>query len=984
MAREARLAGDGEHGVHVSTRGDDAGPLAPGAEYVSVDACSWFVNREDGWLRKWAVSGMIDATLGASVERYQVGLGTFELDGSARIAPVFDRPIVHDRCYRGGPLTFAVSLFAAARDTPLTALLRGASAASLGISASMVQTATLAGPQRVLGAAAGSLMAGLTSLVAQPDSGLRPIFAREGLEVTLQPDQVRTGTVFILFHRGAPLEDHELQIRSVDGGRDVPFRSGRPLEDGVWLLLRLRRGAVYSGQRDWFEQERALRADVENLVADAIAGVLPAEVALARLQVGQSGVETLFDHFRALRHVVQRDGVLTEAEARARVAGLAERIGAARRAIGGGVRALSAAPAGDADLRAEVASAEKRNGAAPPRDRVLLIGIDGYAEHPLGGCVNDVLAFRAALEDRFGVKPEAFTVLASPAAERAVDGARPATHAAIGRALDQLAGDDVSPSDRVIIYFSGHGGYQKVTGGELSHQVECLVPVDYRKPDGPLLYDAEMNRRLAAIARRTPNVTVILDCCYAAGATRDGGVDGAGASESIRTFPLPPRHDAERARDPAEPGSATRLADRRAHVLTIAACLADEGARETTEDGHPQGRFTRALVRVLRSASGQLTWREIWSQVRAATRPGQTPTVHGDDRHFLFGALRAGDPGELRVEPNGESYEVAAGTLVDITDGTEIAVYGESPARLPPLGPEDRAVRVGTLRVEAAQPASARARAERPFQWPRGARCRVARFGEAVLSVGFESPRPASLAAELDDLGLGRAIRLDAERPDLQHVKEGGSWLLCDDVHGLAARGAPELFRCGDAELARAIGAYIHYAAPLRVARRAPDLEGTLRLRLLRAERIPANPQAPDLPDVDGDDRFRCVVRIGQPFCVVLENHSSTAFRSAAILNCGTSGRVQHLAAFVLPALGRHAVWLDEEHGTPFRLVGPVGVERLVAIASTRPEPDWRFLRTEGGFAAAIRMAGVARDFPQPPRSPGDFAAVTVAVRVNA
>lgn len=130
---------------------------------------------------------------------------------------------------------------------------------------------------------------------------------------------------------------------------------------GAWLLLRLRRSDRYSGLRGWFDTERKLRVDVEDLVRDVEDRVKLVSSGAAQLIPSATGDTTLFDQFLELRRVIQSDGVLCEAEARSRVAKLNEVFRNARTSIQalatpvdpvarGAVRDPSVTRGGDGDL----------------------------------------------------------------------------------------------------------------------------------------------------------------------------------------------------------------------------------------------------------------------------------------------------------------------------------------------------------------------------------------------------------------------------------------------------------------------------------------------------------------------------------------------------------------------------------------------------------------------------------------------------------
>ena len=198
-------------------------------------------------------SGTLDIVMSGGLEKYQAALGTFELKSGARFAPVFDRSVLPDRNYRGGPLTVIASLTAIKKDTAIGGMLKSAASASLGIVAGMVNTATVAGPAKLLTVAGEDLIGGVKKVLNDTAQKREPIFDfSSGLEYSFRPESVVGPESFLLLHRGSQLSDSRLEVRA-SGQLLVPFHQGSPLEDGAWLLLRLRRSDEYSGVRDGVE-----------------------------------------------------------------------------------------------------------------------------------------------------------------------------------------------------------------------------------------------------------------------------------------------------------------------------------------------------------------------------------------------------------------------------------------------------------------------------------------------------------------------------------------------------------------------------------------------------------------------------------------------------------------------------------------------------------------------------------------------------------
>src|ERR1700704_340568 len=98
-----------------------------------------------------------------------------------------------------------------------------------------------------------------------------------------------------------------------------------------------------------------------------------------------------------------------------------------------------------------------------PTYHILLIGVDDYPRATLRGCVNDIDEVQRLLLGERMAKPRdriRIRRLASPLPDTAHETSVPEDTATLDKirdALDQLASDTVRPTDRVFIYYSGHG-----------------------------------------------------------------------------------------------------------------------------------------------------------------------------------------------------------------------------------------------------------------------------------------------------------------------------------------------------------------------------------------------------------------------------------------------------------------------------------------------------------------------------------------------
>lgn len=140
--------------------------------------------------------------------------------------------------------------------------------------------------------------------------------------------------------------------------------------------------------------------------------------------------------------------------------------------------------------------------------RALLIGSPGPVSVParrLAGVANDLEAMRVELE-AWGFS---CTVVFDDEATR--DG--------ILDALRDLR-DAATSHHCVVVYYTGHGGRRRIDG-DAGPAWNYLVPVDHSAETFRGVAEVELGDLLWEMCDRTPNVTVILDCCHAAATFRE-------------------------------------------------------------------------------------------------------------------------------------------------------------------------------------------------------------------------------------------------------------------------------------------------------------------------------------------------------------------------------------------------------------------------------------------------------------------------------
>lgn len=330
----------------------------------------------------------------------------------------------------------------------------------------------------------------------------------------------------------------------------------------------------------------------------------------------------------------------------------------------------------------------------------VLVGIDTYpAPVPtLTGCVNDVQVVADLLRARVGDDALFAVRLTNEQATRA------AVVEAVRGHLGRAGADDVA-----VLYYSGHGSQQtsppELWGGEPDHRDETLVCVDSRQPGSWDLADTELGLLVGEVSGGGAHTLVVLDCCHSGTGTRDLDERVRLAPEDARVRPAhtfltaaaatPAGVDATVPPRPAVRGLTTPAADPdgasagRAHVL-LAACRADETAKEVTVLGRRRGALSAALEAALLDGEGRLTYREVLRSVTAGVSrrvAEQHPQLESADateldRPFLGGALPT-TPRQLTLSRLPDGWSIDYGAVHGVpepigTDSTELAVYALS------------------------------------------------------------------------------------------------------------------------------------------------------------------------------------------------------------------------------------------------------------------------------------------------------------------
>jgi len=646
-----------------------------------------------------------------------------------------------------------------------------------------------------------------------------------------------------------------------------------------------------------------------------------------------------------------------------------------------------------------------------PIYHVLLIGIDAYPPgyNSLTGCVNDIDAIEQLLlaPPGIGVPAEQIhitRVAAShphrPSGSPFQAQTLPPTKANLIQALTSLAGPQVKPSDRVLIYYSGHGHERLWPGSEVWH--EALVPHDGLRID--FLYDVEVNALINAIAARTKDLTIVLDCCHSAGATRDlSDVQALGADRTLVGDLTPGEPPNLAVLDTGLPGTLSASASGPPGMLqtldpdylVIVACLPDEKAGEGAYPGEqrPYGILTYSLVSVLSGKDArvraELRWADIWSELldkvgrrcsQLGRRPQQPWYIGRNERRIFGGPWEEQDVGYCVTRLTDGRYTISAGTLMGLSRDAEVAVYGPTPPRFPEIGSlEDKPV--GRLKVvEAGRATCTMISVGAAFYLPQGARGRLAKPGESERLRVMLKPDDVSLASELGQSPLLEIMPAGEPDADVEVIAQlDGSWTIGNDVEMVLAWVPP----METAALRAGLDWYHRYQTVLRLAKNCndPQLNRSLSIRLLDCtdtaalEAMTQEQLAdPQLPEVGRDEQGIYFVKQKSRSCVKVSNASLFTLQ-VTLLNCSAGGLVEYMGEATLREGASQVMWFRSEVGKGFPAMPdnlplpsdsvapfPFVTDRLIVIGTTRRDVNLNYLRVDKTFQQVVDENVLPRD----------------------
>ncbi|WNZ44085.1 caspase family protein [Leptolyngbya boryana CZ1] len=244
----------------------------------------------------------------------------------------------------------------------------------------------------------------------------------------------------------------------------------------------------------------------------------------------------------------------------------------------------------------------------PGRKLALLVGINGYSDSPLSGCVNDVLMQQKLLVHRFGFNPKDILIVSDDTQISQIKPTRSNILQAFEQHLWQARKGDV-----VVFHFSGHGSQVYDPNVEFEDKLNStFVPIDRQvaqNGDRTIVSDI-MGETLFLLMTKlqTENVTVVLDSCHSGGGKRgDVLIRAIGGGKNFDRSPEETAY--QRKIRPAGMSDAelARLRRNVAKGVVISSTSRQQLAADQEFEGFKAGAFTYALTQYLWQATGNNT-----------------------------------------------------------------------------------------------------------------------------------------------------------------------------------------------------------------------------------------------------------------------------------------------------------------------------------------------------------------------------------------
>ncbi|PBK66463.1 hypothetical protein ARMSODRAFT_1021270 [Armillaria solidipes] len=321
--------------------------------------------------------------------------------------------------------------------------------------------------------------------------------------------------------------------------------------------------------------------------------------------------------------------------------------------------------------------------ASPAPLFALVIGIDKYRSDriDLSGAVADADAVNEFLQKTLRVPTGQIKNLRN----------EEATRLTIEAAIKDLGNNPaIKKDDPILIYYAGHGAEASAPSGwsSTNGKIQMLVPHDFitngsdDSERGQGVLDMRLSRLLADLAaKKSDNITVILDCCHSGSGTR---TDDDDLTFAVRGIDLPETYTvAQDLLHGIEPDARASVVAKGfektgllSHVL-LSACKHGQEAGE--RDG--RGVFTSALLSLLREKGvDKLTYKDVITSL--PDLHAQDPQCEGvHQSRYLFNSKVASSQRELYpIRASSDTpgkYILEAGEAHGITKNAEFAVFAD-------------------------------------------------------------------------------------------------------------------------------------------------------------------------------------------------------------------------------------------------------------------------------------------------------------------
>lgn len=260
-----------------------------------------------------------------------------------------------------------------------------------------------------------------------------------------------------------------------------------------------------------------------------------------------------------------------------------------------------------------------------------------------------------------------------------------ATRGGIYDAWQQLI-SSVGTNDTIAIYYSGHGSMVESVLEEdsTSQDWRCqfLVPVDFdssTEGDFRGILDVEISHLLRKLTDRTPNVTIMLDCCHSGRMARAPAHGDRAAPRWIAPVTyrdvaaFRDRHLLQVFVEEQNPLDTGALREENPSVVRVVAAAASETAWEYHDaDGLWRGAFTEALAGVLEECHiRMLPWRTSLLRLQEVVHsrfPSQHPQVEGPETRVPFSMQRV-TSGAIHIKMEDGTPVLQAGRISHVQEG---------------------------------------------------------------------------------------------------------------------------------------------------------------------------------------------------------------------------------------------------------------------------------------------------------------------------